>query len=100
MSGTAVALKSSGATVVGRAGSASGQPVAMTHGVGLGRSVTLAWNTETSVSQAFYLSLLEAAAPASGHRCCPGVWPTCGSSPATPARPAPPSPSPTSCPRG
>ena len=72
MSGTATALRVSGATVVGRAGSASGQPVAMSHGVGLGRSVTLAWNTEASISSPFYLSLLEAAAPASGAPLLPG----------------------------
>jgi hypothetical protein len=59
-------LKLSGARGLGVATGNTSRTVAASNGVGLGKSVTLAWNAETSASAPLYLSALGIAAPASG----------------------------------
>jgi hypothetical protein len=64
LSGGAVTLQLQGATGIGRSGGPTGPVIATSNGRGLGKAITLAWDTETSASGELYLSALEAAAPA------------------------------------
>jgi len=72
VSGGGAFLKLSGARALGTAAGTPIRTVAASHGVGLGKSVSLAWNAETSSSAALYLSALAAAAPAPGAALLPG----------------------------
>lgn len=67
--GDAVNLNLSGAAAKGVIGN---KTVAALGGRGLGKALTLAWDTESSASAALYLSALAAAAPASGTPLLPG----------------------------
>jgi hypothetical protein len=72
LSGGAVTLQLQGATGIGRSGGPTGPIIASSNGRGLGKAITLAWDTETSASGELYLSALEAAAPAAGAPLLPG----------------------------
>jgi|GEM_PF-1047923 len=66
MSGTAVKLQLMTAVSVGRPQGDSRSIVAALGGRGLGETLTLAWDTETSASRTLYQSALSASAPPSG----------------------------------
>ncbi len=68
-SGSGAWLRLFGARVAGTVGT---RTVAAFQGAGLGKSVTLGWDTETSQSATLYLTALAAASPANGMPLLPG----------------------------
>jgi hypothetical protein len=70
--GTGVFVKLQGAQSLGTPTGTPNRVVAASRGVGLGKSLTLGWDTEGSNSDALYLSSLAAASPASGTPVLPG----------------------------
>lgn len=65
-------LKLSGATPLGWPTGQSSRTIAAGYGVGLGKSLTLAWDVESSQSAALYLFALSTVAPAQGTPALPG----------------------------
>jgi CARDB/FG-GAP-like repeat/Putative Ig domain len=65
-SGSAVDMSIEGATLMGSSISSKVKPAIALYSIGLGQTASLAWDTETSNSQAFYQSLIAAVGPTTG----------------------------------